>query len=135
MNDECDPLEEELARYRPEPISPELRQRIGDRLAGMRRWRLRFPAMLGAAAALAAACVMWWVSPTALPPERIRPAPPQAAQEDNRWPTFAAYHRALNESPQALEELVDRQAALACRGEVAPLTRFRAEQDESFWKR
>jgi hypothetical protein len=136
MSDERDPLEEELAGFRPQPVSPELRERIGQQLAYTRRARFRIRFAVGALTALAAASVFWLALPTASPPAPVRQRL-VAREEQNQElpPTLAVYRQALDRSPDAMEQLMDRQAAALCRGEVSPITAIQARQSDSLWER
>jgi hypothetical protein len=116
MSEAPDPLEAELSALRPRPISPGLRQRVGDRLnapAARRQWAWG----IALAGALTAAVVVL-VAPRRkdpLPPELpvVVPAPPVATESDDSAPTVVAYQRALARSPEDLDALFDKQATTA----------------------
>jgi len=114
MSEPLDPLERELAGFPPRGVSPELRQRIGERLrAPGWTWR-HWAAVLGTAAAAGIVVLLAWPAPEprTSPDSRSRastndpPLPP---------PTLAAYRRAFDRSPDALEELLRQHPTLALR--------------------
>jgi hypothetical protein len=117
-----DPLEAELRSLRPQPLSPAMRRRLGDRLtaapAGRRRHGL--VALTGslAASALALATLLRFGAEP--------PAPP--AREAATLPTVQAYRQAFARSPEALDELLDRHSAGPARA-AAPtvVAAFRSE--------
>src|SRR4051812_49221646 len=69
LNPRDDRLESELASFRPRPLAPQLRERIGNELRGRRSRRMA--GVIGLAAAVAA-CVAGGV---AIWPHRTPPAP------------------------------------------------------------
>ncbi|MFO0930058.1 MAG: hypothetical protein U0736_24045 [Gemmataceae bacterium] len=101
MTDPIDRLEAELARLRPVKPSTALAARLEVRLGRPAR---RPPRWLAAAALAAgvALVVLAWRDPVPPPAVAARPLPP---------PSVAAYRAALLESPEALDALLDRQAA------------------------
>lgn len=137
MSDKRDPLEDELAGFLPQPVSASLPERIGRDLANLRcRSRIRITLGL-AAAAVAAASILWFMAGTPPSADRPRPdmvtAPASAAETDP--PTLAVYRRVLNQSPEALEQLLDRQAAAICRSEKAALIVSRTSDEDALWGR
>ena len=119
MNEPRDPLELELAALRPHEISPELQSRIARRLANespaISPWR-RIALAGGLAAAGVAAVLLWWTSGRSVEPDKIaiQPQPPaQPLNSADQGPTVLAYRRALSQSPEALDALLDKHAALA----------------------
>ena len=139
-DDDRDPLEAELRLFRPVPPLSDLRRRVSERLSGapagarVRDWPLT--AGLAAAACLAIAMMLWragggagdtphvaTVPPPTMPSTRPAPAPDVPMP----LPTRMAYHRALAESPEALEALLDRRPAGAPRRtgrKAAPVRAF-----------
>jgi hypothetical protein len=125
-----DPFEQKLQSFRPRPPSPTLRRRIAGQLAAapVRRWR-------AAATALVAACVALAVLlPRGRGPDTVVviPPPPPAAGP----PTVLAYHQALARSPEALDDLLDRQAVRAPQAGVPaqPVTAFAYHADLLTWR-
>jgi hypothetical protein len=122
MTEPPDPLEAELSALRPREISTGLRRRVAERLAdpphARRRIRRLALAACLAAACLAAVLLRWGrhgpVSDPAPIVGRPRPAPPAEveAQADSE-PTLLAYELALSRSPEELDELLDKHAAVA----------------------
>jgi hypothetical protein len=101
-------LERQLAALRPVQPSPALAHNIERRLrraVPTPSWRL-----VAAAVALAA-CVLLviWAWPTGRRTEVVSPPRPQ--RPDPALPVLAHYREALDESPEALERLLDRRAA------------------------
>lgn len=126
--DDPDPLEAELESFRPVPLSGDLSRRIGERLgaapAGVRfRGRL-VTAGLAAAACLAISVVLCRTGGGAGDPTQIAIVPAPAGPSTGPvpagdtalpLPTRLAYHRALAESPEALNALLNRRPAGAPR--------------------
>jgi hypothetical protein len=119
MNEPEDPREAELAAFRPREISPALRRRVADCLAGPRPGRFRrrwLPVLAGglAAACLAAMLFPWpgrqgddnGLRPTVTPPT------PHLAADESR-PVLLAYQRAWARSPEDLAALLDKHAMAA----------------------
>jgi hypothetical protein len=119
MTEKVDPMESELRAFRPREVSPGLKRRIAEQLVVAPRVnrrakvRLSWSAVLAggwAAACLAAALVgrNWSgdVHRTNLPVV--------AAVQDAQHvpPTLLAYSRAAHRSPEALDSLLDKHAAL-----------------------
>jgi hypothetical protein len=133
MNDTRDPLEDELAGFPPRPIPASLRDRI-DRKLTVERQRRRQRIVFGLAAAVLAAVTVWWFFPrTPLPDGRVEPVvtAPSFAAADEAPPTLANYRRALNQSPEALEQLLDHQAAVTCRSEQSSVVMSVVRRDEA----
>src|SRR5687768_9240605 len=117
--DDRDPLETELESLRPAPVSAGFAGRVGRELgqASSPPVRLRNAIVLTLAAA---ACVLvafaWWGSrqdgiDDALQVAGTRPAEPvDVVRRELPPPTVAAYRRALAESPDALDALLDAHA-------------------------
>lgn len=132
MSDERDPLEVELTSLRPREPSPELERRIRQHLqpTGLRplrrRWSIAALAGLGVAAGLLVAVLMW---PSAERGRRSQrspnpvPVPPAPVAAGDELPTVYAYRRALDQSPEALEALLDRHAELSMGGQGRPPVR------------
>jgi hypothetical protein len=120
MSDERDPLEEELAGFRPQPLSPQLRRRLLRQLA-VSPMRRRVCWGIGVAAAGLAAAVLWFVlQPT--PQSRIKPDAPELVREthqDHSPPTLQEYRRAFSQSPEEMEALLDRQSSEALHWQAA----------------
>lgn len=123
MTEEHDPLEAELHSLRPHDVSLELQRRIAKRLTDVSsaslgykpRWRL---AIVGGclAACLTAVALLWPDRHKIDEPSSRAGGPPLVATtvvENNRPATLQMYRRALAESPEALETLLDKQAALS----------------------
>ncbi len=123
MTDTPDPLEAELSALRPREISPGLRRRVAERLADpphARRRIRRFALAIGLAAACLATVLFWRGGGHGPAPDpgpvvvRPRPAPPaEVRAEDDSEPTLLAYERALARSPEELDELLTKHAAVA----------------------
>jgi hypothetical protein len=116
MSETRDPLEAELAAVRPHQVSPELRQRIGESLAESSPTRKRRGWWFALAGGLAAACltaVLFWRGngPDVAPKPVVLPPPARHAEVEDGQPTLLAYQRALSRSPEALDALLDSQAA------------------------
>jgi hypothetical protein len=119
VNEELDPLEAELRNLRPRQPSPDLPRRIGERLASAPAPPVRrtWPWHLALAAGFAAAClvvaVLVWRSGKHDDRPRVEHQGPPlpVAERPEPLPTLGAYRRALDESPEALDALLDEQAA------------------------
>jgi hypothetical protein len=121
MNNEHDDLEAELHSLRPHELSPGLPERIAASLAADRNvaWRRKLHgqlALLGGLVAASLLAIVLWPQgngshlPTApvATPFLTRPS-----VVEEPLPTFRAYQRALIQSPEAVEALVDKYAALS----------------------
>ncbi len=121
MNDEHDPFEAELHNLRPREISQDLQRRIALDLAADRtasstqKWRGRLALAGGLVAASLLAAVLWPRGhEEPIPKVRITsPISPQPLEVPEPMPTFRAYQIALRQSPEAVEALADRYAALS----------------------
>jgi hypothetical protein len=118
MADEHDPLESELASFRPQPVSLELRERIG---AELTRRPVRWVAAVAWLAA--AACVVLgiarWVRNVEVVSDPVKP-PPAAIVADNSPPTVMDYQRAFAKSSDALDALLARPAGRETRDDNEP---------------
>ena len=110
-----DPLEDELSALRPQPVSADLRRRVGERLSAppsSRRWLWG----IAIAGVLVAGGLIAFVRPNRpepappVPPAVVvpQPAPPES---ESPAPSVLAYRQALARSPEALDALLDQQAA------------------------
>lgn len=133
MNEPRDAFEEELAAFQPLEVSPELRRRIGGRLAGSswrrsgQAWTIAVVSGL-AAAGLAAVLIRRPDSPKVDPDPGSHAMPQQPAtsgRDAEPLPTLQAYRLALSRSPEVLDALLDRHAAHTP-GAVVPPGRLRA---------
>jgi hypothetical protein len=97
-----DELEHELEAFQPRPASPELRRRIGRRL--IRRQLLIVTAMTAVAASVTVGLLL----NRPRPPQPIIIGPPPVAVAPA--PSLLAYKKAAARSPEALDDLLDRQA-------------------------
>jgi hypothetical protein len=118
MSEPPDPLEAELAALRPPEVSPELRRRIAQRLAGAPPTRPRRPVWLALAGGLAAACLAgillgWGGGRRHEPGPNDRPQPAPPALVEDPGPTLLACERALARSPEELDALLDKDAGVA----------------------
>jgi hypothetical protein len=115
-----DPLEAELATFRPCEPSPQLKQRLAAALnpdlpprSGLRR-RLGWAGAVaaGLAAAAAAMFLIGREDGPAIEPELPAAvlAPRLAAAFDQDLPSFWTYRAALAQSPESLESLLDQHA-------------------------
>ena len=123
MAEEHDPFEAELASYRPQPISLELRERIGAELTRRPiRW-VAAVAVLAAAACVVIELVMWNrnVKVVSDPPR-----PQTVIVADNSPPTVMDYQRAFAKSPDALDALLARPAGRETRGDEPAAEPLRA---------
>lgn len=117
---ERDPLEEELLAFLPREPSAELKQRIGDQLDSMpvaepsrqvRRFRW-VGALAGGVLALVLALVLWRASEpkTEMEKPSVLVQPLVDAPFDDALPSVWAYRSAFNQSPEALDDLLDKHA-------------------------
>ena len=129
MNEPYDPLEAELAELRPREISPRLKRRIAEHLAGPQTIGQPWPWNAALAGALAAACLaavlLGWRNNVSLDPTSIDTLPAPVAVNGDAKPTVLAYRRALARSPQALNALLDKHAARTLQPD-SPRTQIRA---------
>ena len=108
MNDR-ERFEEELAGFAPRQPSPELTERIAVRVAETRArvWRRR--AITVAVATIAAGIlVVAWPNPSV--PKFADMVPLIPIERDESLPTVWSYRQAMNESPEALEAMLDAQS-------------------------
>jgi hypothetical protein len=119
MNEAHDRLEAELAALRPHDASPELRRRIADYRAHSMlprsRWRWGLTLASGLAAACAAAIFLPVGSSRRVESERtiVRVRPVPRVEVGDSGPTRLAYQRALAQSPEDLDALLDKDAMAA----------------------
>ncbi len=124
-HERLDPLDRELAAFRPAEVSLDLRRRIAGQLDGdgpTRRPRTRRRAWaLVVCGGLAAACLAALLARPGAPeldPGRpiveSRPLPPVLVAVER--PTVQAYHLAAAESPEALDALLDRLSVRSALG-------------------
>jgi hypothetical protein len=114
MSEPLDPLEQELAGFQPRRASPELRQRIGERLrAPGWTWR-HWAVVVGTAAAAGIVVLLAWPAPE---PDTKLDSSSRVSTNDLQLapPTLAAYRRAFEQSPDTLEEMLGQHPALAMR--------------------
>jgi hypothetical protein len=119
MNEAPDPLEALLSALRPHEVSSELRQRVAMRLGDSAPKKRRRPWRIALAGGLAAACLaavlFQWEGERAVetPPIAVLPrsAPPLTTVAPGF--TILAYERALARSPEDLDALLTRDAAVA----------------------
>ena len=131
MNEAPDPLEALLSAVRPHEVSSELRQRVAKRLGNSPPQRRQRPWQIALAGGLAAACLaavlFQWEGKRAVetPPIAVLPqsAPPLTAVAPGF--TILAYERALARSPEDLDALLTRDAAVALESDPE-LVRIRA---------
>lgn len=120
-HDGRDPLEAELEAFDPAPMSAGLAARIGNELRprrGQLPWgHRRLLAGLGAAACVVAALYLWRVAEPRAPRDGgialtrpAEPPPPPTPAAPLPPPSLAAYQRALAQSPDALDSLLDAHA-------------------------
>jgi hypothetical protein len=124
MTEPDDPLEAELAALRPHAVSPGLRRRIAERLARSPSFRWRWLGGIGLAGGLAAACLAAAIllrheNGPGLPqgPGRAAIGPPPQGPSDESLPTVQVYQRALSQSPEELDAVLDRHAVRASRSD------------------
>ena len=133
MSDIPDPLERELTALSPRAVSPDLRQRVADRLTARpaRRW----PWALGLVAVLASAGVVavfgpWEEEVPPPAPPVVAPAPPTETESPDPAPSVLAYRQALARSPEQLAALLDKHATASPDTEpVAAFTRSNTTLD------
>ena len=131
MTEDYDPLERELAGLQPREFSSSLHQQIADRLAESRPWRPRRTRRIAAAGALLAAGVAalllirvdWSAKPDPAGVPRplddgITAVPGPSPESADALPTLLVYSRALAQSPDELEALLDRHGRLGRQGRL-----------------
>jgi hypothetical protein len=121
MNEETpDPLETELARLRPQPVSPRLPRQIAERLNSPRRWL-----GLSLAAAVAAGLIVVLAWPKPEPPAPRHEIKDLAVNGTSKLssPTLAEYRRAIDRSPTALDQLLNQRQTFSL---YAPREELRA---------
>jgi hypothetical protein len=122
MTDDLRDIESELESLRPVEPSPGLRWTIANRLEGGdggRRWRrlvIAWGSAMAAAACLVAAVLLWQTGHLRFGAHvtvvDVRPATaPTAVVPPPARPTLGVYAGTLARSPDALDQLLDRQAA------------------------
>jgi hypothetical protein len=125
MNEPFDPLEAELQSLRPHDLSPQARLRIANELeittpapAASPKHFARWSATIAVAvAACLLIALVLRISSNIKPPDGPL-APEQASLTtafDDTLPSVWTYRRALERSPIAAEDLLDKHAALAPR--------------------
>jgi hypothetical protein len=131
MNETPDPLEAELAAFRPMDVSPELRRRIATRLsrstAGPKRrlWTIALVAGLAAACLVALFLGRGGHRGVDRRPAIVGPPLVTSGRTEDMLPSLRAYRQALDRSPEDLEALLDRHAARS-HGLASRLVRIRA---------
>ncbi|HQR05967.1 MAG TPA: hypothetical protein PLN21_04040 [Gemmatales bacterium] len=119
MNEHEDSLEAELASWKPVPVSERLKQRIGQDIDQSGPFRRRVWLLAGT---LAAACLLVMLLLRTKQddnPRRLLTAssiPEQAMEFSDQLPSLRVYTRALNQSTEALDVLLDRHGAMGSRG-------------------
>jgi hypothetical protein len=114
MSDTPDPMEAELAALQPAAVSPELRRRVAQRLAGASLTSRQRFVRLAVTGGLAAACLVVLIAHWA-DRRRIESNPkanhprPTVAVEDTE-PTRLAYEQALARSSEDLDALLQKEA-------------------------
>ena len=120
MTDDFRDIESELESLRPVEPSAGLREAVARRIEAEERRVLRFPALLGIGAAAVAAClavavVVWRPARPGREMSLIGPrpvtGPATTATVAPVRPALGVYAKALSRSPDALDQLLDRQAA------------------------
>lgn len=108
MNEPENQLEAELAAWQPGPVTPGLWKRIGNDLSRKQpQIRIRrLPWFFGSAAAAASVLLAVVLSQKHEEADKRVDASPQ-----DLMPTLGAYGRALAQTPDALDQLLDRHAA------------------------
>jgi hypothetical protein len=125
-----DPLENELASLRPRPVSPELRDRVAERLnapAPGRRW-VWGVALVGVLLVVGVIALVrpTWKEPIPPVPPAVAPPPPAplTTEPESQVPSVLAYRRALAQSPEALDALLDQQVAVQPDAGLVPVGMF-----------
>jgi len=117
MNDDLDPLEQELAGLKPREPSPELRRRTHQQLSGSDSVGDRLPRAIALfiAGAVTALVILMLILQDAVPlvttSRRVPPVPPTMTMPDESQPTLQAYRRAMSHSPEEFDALLDKQGA------------------------
>lgn len=131
MNETPDPLEAELAAFRPAEVSPELRRRIAAQMAGSTPkpgFRLRTIALAGGLAAVILAALLFGRSRGPGINNGlvvVGPTPSPSYHTDDALPSLRAYRQALARSPEDFDALLD-QHATRNHGPDSELVRIRA---------
>lgn len=114
MNQHEDSLEAELASWKPAPASEKLKQRIGQKLRPVVLFRRRAWLIAGT---LTAACVLTAILLRTNQNDHAGLLPTtliivnKASEPSDQLPSLQVYTRALNQSTEALDVLLDRHAA------------------------
>jgi len=124
-----DPLENELAALCPRPVSPELRDRVAERLrapAPSRSWvwGVSFVGALVAVGAIALVIPNRKVPTPPVPPAVVPPTPLAPVEPESPDPSVLFYRRALARSPEALDALLDQQVAVQPDAGLVPVGMF-----------
>jgi hypothetical protein len=119
MNEAPDPVEALLSALRPHEVSSGLRQRVALRLGDSPPQKRRRPWRIALAGGLAAACLaavlFRWGGDRVVKPQPIAVLPQPAPRDmvaDSGF-TILAYERALARSPEDLDALLAKDAAVA----------------------
>ena len=125
MDDTDDFFEAELASFRPQPVSLELRERVGAELTRRPiRW-LAAVAGLAAAACVVLGALLWLSQPTVVT-HPVNPTPPVVTTADVSPPTLMDYQRALAKSSDSLDALFAKPAGRETRDGDQPAEPVRA---------
>jgi hypothetical protein len=124
-----DPLENELAALRPRPVSPELRDRVAERLktpAPSRRWvwGIVLAGVLVGIGVIAVLLPNRKEPAPPVPPAVVPPPAPPATEPESPPPSVLAYRRALARSPEAFDALLDQQVAVQPDAGLVPVGLF-----------
>lgn len=114
MNEHEDSLEAELASWKPAPVSEKLKQRIGQDLGqviSFRQWAWLLVGTLAAACLLLELLVRPRKDDHADSRSTVWATSHQPNVSDDQLPSLRAYSRALNQSTDALDTLLDRHGS------------------------